>query len=357
MARLMITGAAAVLAVAALATVGAAEPRDKLEDVQIGEHGDILRVALICSSICSIEPGQGVDFRIIGVAANLSVDLASRSALAQGLTVADEDGASVVRLKTAKRVNEARVITCRSDTGLAPCIEYRFEPDARGERRAAHQAAPKPPPPAIREDGPAQAKARAPGAEADLPFIGAIILAPGPVLRDAPAPGILYPPKFGPPERLSPPLDAVAGMVPAKSQITPKTSRPSYVVAVDRAAALGRGSSFSIRNEAAEILGKSLDAGACEGARARLQADAWALDAMIDLAFCKAMEGKLEEADADFARLLAYTPDNYQALVGRALIAIAGGDREKGLALYQDALEALPPIAESDRIVEAMQRK
>ena len=111
-----------------------------------------------------------------------------------------------------------------------------------------------------------------------------------------------------------------------------------------------------IAAEMADILGKTADPATCEGSAARLSADAWALDAMVDLAFCKAAAGRMGEADDDFSRLLAYTPDNYEALTGRGLIALARGDRARGLDLLQEALNALPPIAESDRIAEAMAR-
>lgn len=357
-AALLLAGcAAAVFAVAGVA----AEPGGELEDVQIGERGDILRVALICATRCDIVPDAGVNFRINGVVADLDVDLGARSALARRLTIAADGGSSLVRIDAAARINEARIVTCRSDSGLAPCIEYRFDSEPRAAGTIAPTAAAPAAPPAIRSDGAPGRKADAPEKKSELPFIGAIILAPGPVLRDDPAPGILRLPQFAPPERLAPPKSppeesskragGAVGALPSNIEV----ARPS-LIAVDRAGTLGKSASFDIEREAGEILGKSFSVGACEGAKARLQGDAWALDAMIDLAFCKALEGKLEEADADFARLLAYTPDNYQALVGRGLIAIASGEREKGLAFYQDALNSLPPIAESDRIVDAMGR-
>ncbi|MEO0398626.1 MAG: hypothetical protein AAF224_04290 [Pseudomonadota bacterium] len=111
-----------------------------------------------------------------------------------------------------------------------------------------------------------------------------------------------------------------------------------------------------IKTEAADILGMSIDADACDEARARLLADAWALEAMVDVGFCKAAGGETASADADFERLLAYTPDNYRALVGRALIAAGRGDAATAERFFQDALNALPPMEESDRIVAAMRR-
>jgi len=92
----------------------------------------------------------------------------------------------------------------------------------------------------------------------------------------------------------------------------------------------------------------------CNNASATLQADAWALGAMVDVGLCAASRGDVVQADATLARLLEYTPDNYEALVGRALIAELA--EEKGVArkYYQDALNSLPPIEESNRIVQAM---
>lgn len=338
-----------MLAVAAFA----AEPIEKLEDVQIGERGNILRVALICSTTCDVRPAAGVDFRLNGVRAELDTDLTRRSALAARLTISPEDGASLIRLTTDERVNAARVITCRSDSGPAPCIEFRFD------RPAAETAAPKPaagkqsaPAPRIRDNG-AEAKA---AVKKEIPFIGAVVLAPRPGLRDEPAKGLIYLPDFSPPERLQSPQSPQSSLIaPAPEEKFADARRPA-LVAIDRARTLSESGVFDLKHEANEILGKSFSVGACEGAKARLQGDAWALDAMIDLAFCKAGEGKLADADADFARLLAYTPDNYEALVGRGLIAIASGEPAKGKNFYQEALNALPPIAESDRIVAAMDR-
>lgn len=338
-----VVAACAVAAFAALA----AEPSQELEDVQIGETGSILRVALICSRECDVAPGEGLAFRILSVAADLDVDLEARSALARRLTINRGKGASVLTIDAAARVNAARVVSCLSDSGPAPCVEYRFEaPDAAALPAAATPAQP------LRNAAP-QNEVEANNDEP--PFIGALIAPSRPTLRDEPAAGVLYLPQFALPERLEPPApvrksDAL-GDLPANLDVR----RPS-LLPVDRAQALGDGAAFDFMTEAVAILGKSFDVGACEGAKQRLAADAWALDAMIDHAFCKAADGALDEADADFERLLAYTPDNYEALVGRGLIAIAEGERQRGQDLFQEALNALPPIAESDRIVSAMER-
>lgn len=339
-------GAAATVFVAAAYAASASEPAQALEDVQIGESGSILRVALICTQRCEVAPGEGLEFRIVGVEANLDIDLAARSALARRLTIVRADGASILKIDAAARVNAARVVACQSDSGPAPCLEYRFDASTTAVA----------PDPVLRADPAPKAEARAPTLKKpkkdDVPFIGVLVAPSRPALREAPA-GVLHLPQFGPPERLGAPDDrqSALGDLPAKLDV----GRPA-LIAVDRAQTLGGGAAFDFMTEAVAILGKSFDIGACEGAKQRLAADAWALDAMIDHAFCKAADGDMDEADADFERLLAYTPDNYEALVGRGLIATARGDRERGQALFQEALNALPPIEESDRIVSAMGR-
>ncbi|MEM6415114.1 MAG: hypothetical protein AAF720_10730 [Pseudomonadota bacterium] len=112
----------------------------------------------------------------------------------------------------------------------------------------------------------------------------------------------------------------------------------------------------NIQKEASAILALDINDEACNSARERLIADAWALDAMVDVGFCKAAEGETNAADADFERLLAYTPDDYRALVGRALIAAVRGESDLAERFFREALNALPPMEESSRIVDAMRR-
>ena len=77
---------------------------------------------------------------------------------------------------------------------------------------------------------------------------------------------------------------------------------------------------IDIAAAAQEILGKRFGPAECGGSEARLRSDAWALEAMVNVGFCSAIAGDLEKADGVFIRLLEYTPDNYEALVGRALM-------------------------------------
>ncbi|MEZ5896786.1 MAG: hypothetical protein R3C40_05990 [Parvularculaceae bacterium] len=360
-----------------------------LEDVQIGERGRTLRVALICTTQCAVAPDAAGGFRLDGVRAALDIDLSGRSRLASRLQITPREGSSLLMIEPSAAISRAAIITCDSDTEPAPCIELVFAPEVETSSSASLAAAPPSAPrekapamnattpkqaapttapttapvraaPAIRESAANDTGADNLEAPENMPFLGAAILDARPRLREGAAP--LSFPQFAPPERLAPPAasppdlrsDAADVEPESVSQSTLASARPALID--EDPAKILAAAGVDIRAEAGAILGKSLDVGACEGARARLMADAWALESMIDLAFCKAADGDLAAADSDFSRLLAYTPDNYEALVGRGLVALAEGDARQGRKFFQDALNALPPIAESERIVSAMDR-
>ncbi len=357
-----------------LSAIAATLPeKQRLDDIQIGEAGSVVRVALLCRGTCDIAPSGDAatmgSFIVRGVEEKLDLDLSGRGGLAERLRLSPVEGGSLLTVEADAGLNSARVIDCRTESGPARCVEFRFDRTARSaaappapERLVPEaspaNAAPRPKP--ARQPAVAPTTVNAPAApspglrsEAPLnedlngaPFIGAIILGEESPLRDGAADRPVIP-DFAPPERLAPPR--------------PSTPSPSPDIATTlkervSAPAAATGSEFSILTEMQAILGKTAEIGACEGAAWRLSADAWALDAMVDSAFCKAAAGRTEDADADFARLLAYTPDNHEALVGRGLIALSRGERVKGLDFLQEALNALPPIAESDRIADAMAR-
>ena len=346
--RDLVLSLAAIVTATAMAAAGGDEPR--LEDVQIGEAGNVMRIALICNDECVIAPEPGATFMISGVKTAFDIDLAKRSKLASRLVISPVPGGSMVRLIAAADINEARVIECRSETGMAPCIELRF---ATSHKTAPAASAPRP---VLREDAAkaVETGAPAPRKEAqsnrdDISFLGAVVLAPGPRLRDGPEKDEPNLRGFEAPVQLTPEDDG-------KADAPPKAELRSDLGADIEKFKAAHEPKFDITATAQDILGRSFDIGACEGAKARLSADAWALDAMVDLAYCKAAKGDLDSADADLRRLLAYTPDNYEALLGRGLIALAKGDRDRGLALMQDSLNSLPPLAEATRISAAMRK-
>ncbi len=359
--RIVLAAAASACGLSALAA-SLPDKKQRLEDLQIGEAGAILRVALICRGKCEVAPSADAasagSFLIAGVTEELDLDLSGRGGLARRLRLSPVEGGSLLTIEADASLNAAQVIDCETESGAARCVEFRFDRAARTvmapppapERLAPVKsgAAKAPRKPAVAPttvSAPVLAPNLAPGlrseAPREAPFIGAVVLAPEPGLREG-AEERLVIPGFAPPERLAPPAPAPEIVTTLKERVSapaPKSAR-----------------AFDLAREMKSILGKTADPAICEGAAARLSADAWALEAMVDLAFCKAAAGRVEDADNDFARLLAYTPDNHEALVGRGLIAFARGERASGLDYLQEALNALPPIAESDRIAAAMAR-
>lgn len=320
---------APALAIIAFAAAGAAaqglaglteNPPNGLADVQVGERGKLMRIALLCHDECRVGARSSGVFFIPGIAETLIVDLAGRAGNAERLAFSAEEGGTSLTIEAEKPIVAASIKRCVIDGASASCIDIEF---AELLNLARLQAVPAPAPviAAARPDGP--------------------------VLREAPGADLLVFASLAPPERLAPPT--------ALSPPPLGDDGPRLILDRKKAEAL-LGARVDIGAEAAEILGRRFSPEICAAADTRLKADAWALEAMVEIGFCEAIAGRLGPADGVFQRLLAYTPDNYPALVGRALVAARRGDRESAEARFQDALNALPPIAESDRIVAAMAR-
>lgn len=323
-------------AAAGAAAQGAATARlNALEDVQVGESGKLLRVALICRSDCRVGARSSGVFYLPGVRADLAIDLAGRSTNAKGLRFQPVEGGSIMAIRADWAIVSASIKPCAIRSAPASCIDLEFSPGAA--RLAAASPADKPARAAPQNPAPAAAAEPAPAPEP-------------PPLREAREEEKLTLARFAPPERFAAPAaSASAVSVPAMSM--PAARRP--IIDREKAAAL-IGETFDIAAAAEDILGRRFGVAECSGAEARLRNDAWALDAMVNVGFCAAAAGDLEAADGVFIRLLEYTPDNYEALVGRALIAAQAGEKSIARKYFQDALNAPPPIAESGRIIKAM---
>lgn len=318
------------LAVIAFAAAGAAaqgvaslsRPANAISDVQIGERGKLMRVVIVCREDCRVGARASGVYFVPGVADDLEVDLKGRANNAQRLVFRAEPGGAELTVKGSKPIVASSIKRCIVDEAPASCIDIEFDEEIA--------AAPQPD-----------------SAATPPPMLGHA----GPVLREAPGEEKLVFASLAPPERLSPPAAAPR----QTSDRSSLQDGPRLILARQRAASL-LGPRVDIGLEAAQIIGRKFGASECAIADAKLKADAWALDAMVDIGFCEAIRGDLAAAEGVFERLLAYTPDNYEALVGRALISAKKGDRAEAEALFQEALNALPPIAESDRIVAAMSR-
>ncbi len=329
-----LTPALAVIVFAAANAAAAVVSRNALSDVQVGERGKYLRVALICEDDCRIGARANGEYFIPGVKESLNVDLRERSRHASALDFTPADGGTALSIRSKSALVASSIRRCVIDAATASCIDLEFADPAPAVAQSAAKVAP-------------QESPKATGGPHILAAITPVGDMRPPPLREAPQADQLQFASLDPPERFEPPKradDRPAEAPRPAATPAPLPARPSQLLGAD----------FDLRATAETILGRRYSGDDCQSARARLKADAWALDAMVDIGFCDAIEGQLEEADGVFARLLAYTPDNYEALVGRALVSVKRGRPEEAGHYFQDALNALPPIAQSDRIVKAM---
>ncbi len=320
--------------------------RISLDDVQVGERGNQTRIAFLCNGACVLEKRDGGAYYLGGVDASFSLDLSKRSKRVQRLRAMPQGAGALLRIDTDSTIEYASVKNCTVGGYEAACLDLFFDPESQGApSRAAGVSS------AARNDKTVQ-HAATPSrktASAKKPAPVPVKAAAKPVLREGAPDRFKRFAQLAAPERLEPPAGAILAKVqPIEKTVevrkpTIRASEPLVEpVKVD----------FTAR--VAALLGKELTPAYCNNAAATLQADAWALGAMVDVGLCDAARGDVVQADATLARLLEYTPDNYEALVGRALIAELA--EEKGVArkYYQDALNSLPPIEESNRIVQAM---
>jgi hypothetical protein len=298
-------------------------------DIQVGERGNQTRIAFLCDGACILEKREADAFYLSGVDASFILDLSRRSKRVQSLRAIPQGEGSMLRIRTDAVIDHTRVKPCTVGGRDAACLDLFFI--------AATQ---KNPPPPSKRIMPAQ-QASASSTAAPQPA--------KPVLREGAPERFKRFAQLAAPERLSPP----AGVILAKVQ----PIEPSVVVrkpAIRKSQPLVEPVVVDFTERVKTLLNKDLSSAFCNNAAAALQADAWALGAMVDVGLCAAARGDVVQGDVTLARLLEYTPDNYEALVGRALIAEQA--KEKGVALkyFQDALNSLPPIEESNRIVQAM---
>lgn len=324
-----------------------------LDDVQIGERGDQTRIALICAGPCKLTKRSEREFLLRGANADLALELGAHSKNVSTLTAISAGGGSLVKVTAEREVDYAEAKSCAIGGRQAACIDLFFKPQSGHAAEPVKAAAATPPAkkrPALR----AEAKATPP----QKPTIKAapvlreparIIAATAPTLRDGAAASVFRFAQLTSPERFAPPQ----GIVLAKLQPT-KAPNAFEATPVRLKPALTGMTAVSIDEQISAILGKSLTPEYCAQARAILNSDPWALSAMGDIGLCALVEGNAEEAEAILSRLLEYTPDHYEAHVGRALIAAQAGERSIARKYFQEALNAVPPIEESDRIVAAM---
>ena len=325
-ARLFFAWTLAAAGMAAVA-LSASPGSDGLVDVQVGERGNQTRIALLCAASCNVEKRSNTEFVLNGIGAEFTLDLSARSNFVSMFTVAPQGSDSVMRVNVHRPVEYANTKSCTVGGRVAACIDLFFSTGAPNEPAEEKRAT-----------SPAPATFRDPPLEA-----------PKPNLREGAAESMNTYAQVKPPDRLSsPPIATLAKLQPVEQLVEVgkpaiRTRDPVRPVA---------GLNYASRVHA--LLNKDLTPAYCNNAQATLQADPWALGAMVDVGLCAAAHGDVAAAEEILSRLLEYTPDNYEAHVGRALIAIDAGEKSVARKYFQDALNTPPPIEESNRIVQAM---
>ncbi|MEO1252252.1 MAG: hypothetical protein AAFW81_07900 [Pseudomonadota bacterium] len=328
------------------AFVGEDGPLAVIKDIRIGERDGQTRIALFCRRACAPEALGGGVFIIDGAGDEFSLDVSEANARVSRIDAEQKNGAALITVDFAGDLKKSLARPCTVGGEGAACLDLFFE-------TAPSQAAliDKNPAPAPRP-APSVAEPRKPAPEEPAtttkPAEMTVLAEPAPALRDGPTDRKIALVADASGERLSPPTSPILAKVqPIESAIvvaTPTLRQTAPVQPVRR--------DFAGRINV--LLGKSLSPAYCNNAEATLQADPWALGAMVDVGLCAGARGDAEEAESILSRLLEYTPDNYEALVGRAIIAERAGEKGAALRYYQEALDALPPVKESARIVEAM---
>ncbi len=306
-----------------------------ITDIRVGERGLQTRIALFCETPCAPEPRGDGAFFLPGAADAFELDISDAGARAVRLESIVMNGGSALIIDYTGTVEQSTAGPCTVAGRAAACLDLFFaETEAPEEPEPGSFAAA----PAIRETAQAESLAVAAQQTKAAP-------AP-PALRESADERLSAYSSLSDPERLQPPILAKVQPIEDTVNVGTPTLRPNEPLSTKA----GR----DFEGRIATLLGKSLTPAYCNNAEATLQTDAWALGAMVDVGLCAAARGDATDAESILSRLLEYAPDNYEALVGKAVIAELAGERGAALRFYQDALDATPPVRESARIVEAM---
>ncbi len=321
----------------AVALTDDAPAQPLITDIRVGERGLQTRIALFCETPCAPEPRGDGAFFLPGSADAFELDISDAGTRALRLDSIVMSGGSALVVRYDGALTEMDAVPCNVGGREAACLDLYFQDPGEVEAEQPETVAAAPPP--IRET-------TKPDNIVAAAAVRPQTIAAAPALRETAGERLTVFARLAAPERLSPPILAKVQPIEESVAVGTPTLRPSQSLAVK----VER--DFAGRIDT--LLGKSLTPAYCNNAEATLQTDAWALGAMVDVGLCAGARGDAMEAESILSRLLEYAPDNYEALVGKAVIAELAGERGAALRFYQDALNVPPPVRESARIVEAM---
>lgn len=329
---------------------------NRLQDIQIGEKGRFTRIALICRINCDVVQEQS-GFRLADINQNMNIDLKSHSGNAHNISVEKKGQYSFLRVASSKSIIRSSVKRCELGGKKATCIDLEFLPSPTIQTASIQEST-----------QPTIANAsKKPERRVEIKTPKSLPSKPAPQNPVS----LTVPEAIGSPQKLTlrnqdnlqdeelaksvtAQLRDVDLKQPATREvITPVSATPSLrpqgsvLRPAETQLLLGR---VDFREQSETILRKTFDSETCTRARAILKDDAWALGAMGTIGFCLGAAGNFEEAETVFRRLNKQEPQNYEALLGRALIAAITGEKSIALKYFNDALETNPPDYVSDRI-------
>lgn len=348
-------------------TVPDARGENRLQDLQYGEREQYARIVLICRTPCAVNERKS-GFYIKELAESFSIDLSGRSQHADAIRYKGDVDGGMLTIVTDRKILRSNVKACPREAATATCIDLEFAPRALPAGSAPQTVS--------------QTPSQAPGRAADRSEAGrktpAESTAFATPLRDlepkSPARRLAATDPQDEPEpnpvflnsrkrRLAAAEEAIAAGPPAAGQtaeIVPASASPGLLatgVSLNPDAAATLLERISFREKAEQTLGLSIDQNQCALADARLLADAWAMDALTTVGFCKGAEGDFEAAETAFKRLTGLDRDNFEAWVGRALVAESAGENSGARIFYENALAASPPQKVRNQIEEILSRR
>ncbi len=344
-----------------------ANASNRLQDLQYGERDLYARIVLICRTPCAVEERKA-GFYIDELEESFSIDLTGRSQNADAIRYNGGVDGGMLTISTDRKILRSNVKTCPREAETATCIDLEFAPRVLPAVSAPRTVSQTPSQAPGREDdssGEGSQKSAAgiafatPLRDLDRKSAARQVATAGPEDEPEPNPVFLNSRK--------PQLAAAAGAIepgaPAlrePGEIVPVSASPSLLatgISLNTEAASTLLERISFREKAEQTLGLSIDQNQCALADARLLADAWAMDALTTVGFCKGAAGDFEEAETAFKRLTGLDRENFEAWVGRALVAESAGENSGARIFYENALEASPPQKVRNQIEEMLRRQ
>ena len=137
--------AVSVLAVA-MAPVSVRAADNTIKDLQVGERGLLMRVALFCDTPCAAAVTRD-GFKIADVVTRTEVPLKGRSTLADVIRFTPVEGATVMTILGPRAIENAAVRPCDINGDKATCVDVKFaespiKPAAASRAKAAPVAPP-----------------------------------------------------------------------------------------------------------------------------------------------------------------------------------------------------------------------